>query len=81
MPPFSSACFWIKAASSRPASGYVYAARVSMERSEMRVGNGKVANLTPGMNVAVEIRTGERRVIEFILSPIFKSIKESTRER
>ena len=61
--------------------GYVYAGRVSMGKSEMRIENGRTVNLTPGMNVAVEIRTGERRMIEFLLSPITRAIFESGRER
>jgi hemolysin D len=33
------------------------------------------------MAVTVEIKTGQRRVIEYLLSPLFKSVKESLRER
>jgi len=29
----------------------------------------KLVNLTPGMAVTVEIKTGSRRVIEYLLSP------------
>lgn len=60
--------------------GYVYAARVSMEKSIMHVGN-KLVNLTPGMNVSVEIKTGKRRVIEFFLSPLLRGINETAKER
>ena len=42
---------------------------------------GKQIHLTPGMAVTVEIKTGQRRVIEFLLSPLLKSMKESLRER
>jgi len=61
--------------------GYVYAARVSMARTEMQVGNGRTVHLAPGMDVAVEVRTGERRLIEFLLSPVLKASLESARER
>jgi len=61
-------------------SGLVYATRVSMDRATMQV-EGKHIHLTPGMAVTVEIKTGQRRVIEFLLSPLFKSLKESLRER
>lgn len=61
--------------------GYVYAARVSMAKTHIRVENGRIVELTPGMDVAVEIRTGERRLIEFLLSPVLKALKESGRER
>ena len=60
--------------------GLVYPARVSMDRGTMQV-EGKQVHLTPGMAVTVEIKTGQRRVIEYLLSPLLKSVKESLRER
>jgi len=60
--------------------GLVYAARVSMDRSTIDLGD-KVVTLSPGMAVTVDIQTGQRRLIEFILSPLLKSLKESARER
>jgi hemolysin D len=58
----------------------VYAARVSMERSAIQV-EDKLVNLSPGMAVSVEIKTGQRRLIEFFLSPLLKYGQESIRER
>ena len=58
----------------------VYAARVSMERSTIQV-EDKMVNLSPGMAVSVEIKTGQRRLIEFFLSPLLKYGQESIRER
>lgn len=60
--------------------GYVYNARVSMARSSIQVGN-KHVHLTPGMNVSVEVRTGQRRVIEYFLSPLLRGFSETARER
>lgn len=60
--------------------GYVYAAKVIMDRTTMQVEN-KTVNLSPGMNVTVEIKTGKRRLIEFFLSPLLRAAKESARER
>lgn len=60
--------------------GYVYAARVSMARTTINVGN-KVIELSPGMNVSVEVKTGKRRVLEFILSPLLRGIQETAHER
>ncbi len=60
--------------------GLVYPTRVSMDRSTMPV-EGKQVNLSPGMAVTVEIKTGQRRIIEYLLSPLFKAMKESLRER
>jgi hemolysin D len=42
---------------------------------------GKQIHLSPGMAVKVEVKTGQRRVIEYLLSPLVKSVKESLRER
>ena len=60
--------------------GLVYPTRVSMDRSTIQV-DGKQVNLSPGMAVTVEIKTGQRRIIEYLLSPLLKSMKESLRER
>ena len=61
--------------------GYMYAARVSMARSTVRVENDKEVYLSPGMNVSVEIKTGQRRLIEYFLSPLLQASRESIRER
>ncbi len=60
--------------------GLVYPTKVSMDRSTIQV-EGKQVNLLPGMAVTVEIKTGQRRAIEYLLSPLLKSVKESLRER
>lgn len=61
-------------------SGLVYTARVQLEKSTMNV-DGKIINLTPGMAVTVEIKTGKRRLIEYFLSPLMQYKDESLRER
>jgi hemolysin D len=60
--------------------GLIYPTRVSMDRGTIQV-EGKQVNLTPGMAVTVEVKTGQRRIIEYLLSPLLKSVKESMRER
>ena len=60
--------------------GLVYPTRVNMDRSTIQV-EGKQVNLSPGMAVTVEIKTAQRRIIEYLLSPLLKSMKESLRER
>jgi len=60
--------------------GLVYPTRVIMDRSTIQV-DGKQVTLSPGMAVTVEIKTGKRRLIEYLLSPLLKSVKESLRER
>ena len=57
-----------------------YAARISVDRAQMQVEDKKV-NLSPGMAVTAEIKTGSRRIISYLLSPLVKYKQESLRER
>jgi len=58
----------------------LYAARVSLDTTRMQI-EGRMVNLTPGMAVTVEIKTGTRRIIEYLLSPLLRYKQESLRER
>jgi hemolysin D len=60
--------------------GPVYAARISLDRSRMRI-EDKVVNLSPGMAVTAEIKTGSRTIISYLLSPLRKYRQDSLRER
>lgn len=60
--------------------GLVYLARVALEQPVIEV-DGRPVRLAPGMAVSAEIRTGERRVVEFFLSPLSRLVHESLRER
>ncbi|WP_300454596.1 HlyD family type I secretion periplasmic adaptor subunit [Accumulibacter sp.] len=60
--------------------GLIYSARVLLGRTTMPV-EGKVVQLSPGMAVTVEVKTGRRRVIEYFLSPLLQHADESLRER
>lgn len=60
--------------------GLIYKAHVLMETSVMQVGE-RLVNLSPGMAVTVEIKTGKRRLIEFFLAPLLRYRAESVRER
>ena len=57
-----------------------YAARVSLDRTQMEVEDKRV-NLSPGMAVTVEIKTGLRSIISYLLSPLQRYKQESLRER
>ena len=57
-----------------------FAARVSLDRAQMQV-EDKLVNLSPGMAVTVEIKTGSRRIISYLLSPILRYKQKSLRER
>jgi len=41
----------------------------------------RIVNLSPGMAVTVEIKTGTRRIIEYLMSPLLRYRQESLRER
>ena len=58
----------------------VYAARVSLDRSQMDI-EGRPVQLSPGMAVTVEIKTGSRRIMSYLLSPLMRYNQEVLRER
>lgn len=60
--------------------GAVFPARLLLNASHIAV-DGKQIRLSPGMNVTAEIKTGQRRVIEYLLSPIQRAGGEGLRER
>jgi hemolysin D len=57
-----------------------FAARVSLDRSQMQI-DDQMINLTPGMAVTVEIKTGSRSVMSYVLSPLIRYGHEGLRER
>lgn len=67
-----------KAAPGKPDAIY-YRVDVLTEKSEL-VAAGKHLPIIPGMTGNVEIRTGEKTVLSYLLKPIFKS-REAFRER
>ncbi|MCB1752593.1 MAG: HlyD family type I secretion periplasmic adaptor subunit, partial [Gammaproteobacteria bacterium] len=60
--------------------GLVYRAKVTLKENRIRVDRGWV-NLSPGMTVSAEVKTGKRRLIEFFLAPLLRYRQESIRER
>ena len=58
----------------------IYSARVLLDHSTLQV-EGKAMPLNPGMTVNVEIKTGTRRVIEYLLSPLIQHQREALHER
>ena len=57
-----------------------YAARVSLDRTRFQIDDA-LASLSPGMAVTVEIKTGSRSVISYLLSPLLRYKHDSMRER
>lgn len=60
--------------------GSYYPATLTLVAKDMLI-DGKRVNLSPGMNITAEIKTGQRRIIEFLLSPVQRAGSESLRER
>jgi hemolysin D len=57
-----------------------YAARVSLDQTQIQV-DDTVANLEPGMAVTVEIKTGSRNIMSYLLSPLMRYKHDILRER
>jgi len=51
-----------------------------MQQSQMLI-DGRTVDLLPGMTVVVEVKTGKRRLIEYVMSPLLRRVDESVRER
>jgi hemolysin D len=67
--------------SSEPAGQeFVYLAQVALDTTRLEV-EGRMVDLAPGMAVTVEIKTGSRRIVEFLLAPLLRYKKESLHER
>jgi hemolysin D len=60
--------------------GSYYPAILTLSQKEMDI-DGKRVPLSPGMTLTAEIKTGKRRVIEYLLSPVQRAGNESLRER
>ena len=60
--------------------GLVYAARVRLKQLTIRV-RGKDQPIGSGLAVQAEIKIGERRIIQYLLSPIAQALDEAGRER
>jgi hemolysin D len=68
------------AAGKATAQSLVFAARVAIHKEVIAV-DGKDVRLLPGMAVTVEINTGHRRAIDFVLAPLRELQATSLHER
>ena len=57
-----------------------YSARISLDRTKMQVEN-RMVDLSPGMAVTVEIKTGSRTILSYLLSPLLRYQQEVLHER
>jgi hemolysin D len=60
--------------------GLVYSARIRLARDHIMIGDRR-QQIGPGMAVQAEIRTGRRRIIQYLLSPLNRRMNEAGRER
>jgi len=58
----------------------IYSTKIVLDRSSINV-EGREIPLSAGMSVNVEIKTGERRIIEYVMSPLLRHKRESLNER
>ena len=63
-----------------PQLGLVFNSIIEINKKTLSDGDKEIP-LGSGMNVTAEIKTGERSVISFLLSPLEESVSESLRER
>jgi len=57
-----------------------YSATIALDRTQMQV-DDRLVNLAPGMAVTIEIRTGSRTILSYLLSPLQRYRHEIMRER
>ncbi len=60
--------------------GLVYAVRIHLKQKTLLIA-GRERPVGPGLAVQAEIKTGERRIIQYVLSPIARAADEAGRER
>jgi hemolysin D len=60
--------------------GLVFPCLVKLSRSYIEIGPNRV-QLAPGFAATAEIKTGHRRIIEYLLSPLSRRLQEAGRER
>lgn len=60
--------------------GLVYPARIQLENTTIDRGSRQM-RLTPGMGVTADVRTGDRSIASYLMSPIDEARQEAGRER
>ena len=60
--------------------GAIFPAVLTLKQAHLDV-EGKRIALAPGMNLSAEVKTGQRRVIDYLLSPVQRAVNESLKER
>jgi hemolysin D len=60
--------------------GLIYMARARLLQDYILT-DGEQSKLAPGLSATAEIKTGERRIISYLLSPLARRVREAGRER
>jgi hemolysin D len=60
--------------------GAIFPATLRLERDAIDV-NGRAVKLAPGMQVTAEVKTGRRRVIDYLFGPLEAATAQSLKER
>jgi hemolysin D len=60
--------------------GFVYVATIALDRAAIEA-DGRTVALSPGLAATVDVRTGTRAIISYLLSPLQTSIAQAGRER
>jgi hemolysin D len=60
--------------------GPTYVARIRLARSNLMV-EGKAVPLGAGLNAVADIRTGSRRIISWLISPVQEAVLQAAREK
>ncbi|MDZ4074025.1 MAG: HlyD family type I secretion periplasmic adaptor subunit [Hylemonella sp.] len=68
--------------SDNPASTLAtYKARIALDQQQLKSPNGGTLNVGAGMQVVAEVNQGRRTVLEYLLSPVSKAVREAGREK
>jgi hemolysin D len=60
--------------------GAIFPVTLALGQDSLQI-DGRRIKLAPGMNLTAEIKTGKRRVIDYLLSPVQQHLDESLKER
>ncbi|MFN7399828.1 MAG: HlyD family efflux transporter periplasmic adaptor subunit [Sandaracinobacter sp.] len=60
--------------------GLVYMTTIILDRSYVDADGRRIA-LSPGLSATVDVRTGTRRIISYLLSPLQTTVAQAGRER
>jgi hemolysin D len=64
----------------KPTTDLVFLTRLKLSANSIMV-NGREVPLTPGMTVTVEVKTGNRRILDYLFSPLVEVASKAMRER